>query len=104
MTPEGNAHPPVAEGFSAAPQPLTPVETARPVAMLAAPVANASEAEATLAQLSKVVSEFMVKYPSHTQRIPSIRPGEHALIAFVRQMAASMANKQEELETLNEEV
>ncbi|MEM7602801.1 MAG: ATP-binding protein, partial [Verrucomicrobiota bacterium] len=68
------------------------------------PVSSQSEAEATLAQLSKVVSEFMVKYPSHTQRIPSIRPGEHALIAFVRQMAASMANKQEELETLNEEV
>lgn len=82
-------------------QALPPV---RPDVLLAQPVSSASEAEATLSQLSKVVSEFMIKYPSHTQRIPSIRPGEHALIAFVRQMAASMASKQEELETLNEEV
>ncbi|MEM1443742.1 MAG: ATP-binding protein, partial [Verrucomicrobiota bacterium] len=76
----------------------------QPDVLLAQPIANAAEAEATLAQLGKVVSEFMIKYPSHTQRIPSVRPGEHALIAFVRQMAASMSNKQEELETLNEEV
>ena len=82
-------------------QSLPPV---RPDVVFAQPVSSESEAEVTIAQLSKVVSEFMVKYPSHTQRIPSIRPGEHALIAFVRQMAASMANKQEELEALNEEV
>lgn len=82
-------------------QSLPPV---RPDVVLARPVSGASEAEATLAQLGKVVSEFMIKYPSHTQRIPSIRPGEHALIAFVRQMAASMSNKQEELEKLNDEV
>jgi len=61
-------------------------------------------AEETLAQLEKVVSEFSVKYPSHTSRIPSIRPGEHPLISFVRAMVASMASKQEELERLNQEV
>lgn len=63
-----------------------------------------ADAAATLHQLEKVVSEFMIKYPTHTQRIPSLRPGEHPLIAFVRSMAASMASKQEELERLNEEV
>jgi len=61
-------------------------------------------AEATLAQLERVVSEFSVSYPSHTSKIPSVRPGEHPLIAFVRSMVASMAAKQEELERLNVEV
>ncbi|MEM9282193.1 MAG: ATP-binding protein [Verrucomicrobiota bacterium] len=65
---------------------------------------NDIQSTATLQQLEKVVSEFMIKYPSHTQKIPSVRPGEHPLIAFVRSMAASMASKQEELERLNEEV
>jgi len=59
--------------------------------------------EATLQQLEKVVSDFMMKSPSHPQRIPSIRPGEHPMIAFVRSMAASMAAKEEELEKLNSE-
>ena len=61
-------------------------------------------AEETIRQLEKVVSEFMIRYPSHTQRIPSLRPGEHPLIGFVRSMAASMAAKQEQLEKLNQEV
>lgn len=63
-----------------------------------------AEAVATLRQLEKVVSEFMVKYPSHSQRIPAVRSGENPLIAFVRAMVGSMAAKQEELERLNEEV
>lgn len=63
-----------------------------------------SDAEETIRQLEKVVSEFMIQYPSHTQRIPALRPGEHPLIAFVRSMAASMAAKQEQLEKLNQEV
>ncbi|MBP9225643.1 MAG: hypothetical protein KBF76_17355, partial [Verrucomicrobiales bacterium] len=46
----------------------------------------------------------MIQYPSHTQRIPSIRNGEHPLIAFVRSMVASMAAKQEQLEKLNQDV
>lgn len=65
---------------------------------------QSSNAEETLKQLEKVVSEFMVEYPTHTQRVASIRPGENALIAFVRSMAASMATKQEQLEKLNAEV
>lgn len=65
---------------------------------------NHAGAEETIQQLEKVVSEFMVKYPSHTQRIPSLRPGEHPLIGFVRSMAASMSAKQDQLERLNEEV
>lgn len=79
--------------------------------MVLPPVAGVSQSpsvnqdpEETIRQLEKVVSEFMIQYPSHTQRIPSLRPGEHPLIAFVRSMAASMASKQEELESLNEEV
>ncbi len=63
-----------------------------------------AEAVATLRQLEKVVSEFMVKYPSHSQRIPAVRSGENPLIAFVRAIVGSMAAKQEELERLNEEV
>lgn len=63
-----------------------------------------STATETLQQLERVVSEFMIKYPGHTQRIPAMRPGEHMLIAFVRTMAASMAAKQEQLEQLNAEV
>lgn len=69
-----------------------------------APCSDESDAVETLRQLEKVVSEFMITYPSHTQRIPSIRPGENAMIGFVRAMVASMAAKQEELERLNEEV
>jgi signal transduction histidine kinase/ActR/RegA family two-component response regulator len=68
------------------------------------PSSESQGAEETLRQLEKVVSEFMIKYPSHTQRIPSIRPGEHPLIAFVRSMVASMAAKQEQLEKLNQDV
>ncbi len=75
-----------------------------PKAIPVAPPQMNSDAVASLQQLEKVVSEFMIKYPSHTQRIPSVRPGEHPLIAFVRSMAASMATKQEELERLNVEV
>tara|TARA_R110002096_G_scaffold85802_9_gene197870 strand:- start:1619 stop:3094 length:1476 start_codon:yes stop_codon:yes gene_type:complete len=75
-----------------------------PAALPALPAVQVSPSEATLQQLEKVVSEFMIKYPTHTQRIPSIRPGEHPLIAFVRSMAASMSSKQEELERLNVEV
>ncbi|MEM7699954.1 MAG: ATP-binding protein [Verrucomicrobiota bacterium] len=58
----------------------------------------------TIRQLQKIVAEFTTKYPSHTQRIPSMRQGEHILIAFVRQMVNSMAQKQAELEALNREV
>src|SRR6056297_2377439 len=63
-----------------------------------------SRAEETLQQLEEIVGEFMERYPSHTQRVPSLRPGEHPLIGFVRSMAASMAAKQENLEKLNAEV
>ena len=78
----------------------------RPVMPRALPAAAAvtSDADETIRQLEKVVSEFMIQYPSHTQRIPALRPGEHPLIAFVRSMAASMAAKQEQLEKLNQEV
>ena len=68
------------------------------------PEAPLGTAEETLRQLEKVVSEFTIEYPSHTQRIPSVRPGEHPLISFVRSMASSMAAKQEHLEQLNAEV
>ena len=63
-----------------------------------------SEAEETILQLEKVVSEFMIQYPGHTQRLPTVNRGEHPLIAFVRAMAGSMAEKQRQLETLNAEV
>ena len=76
---------------------------AEPIVVTPPPAANSHTVE-TLEQLEKVVSEFMEQYPSHTQRIPSLRPGEHPLIAFVRSMAASMAAKQEHLEKLNAEV
>ncbi len=66
-------------------------------------VGRGDESDRTLRQLEKIVSEFMVQYPSHTQRIPALRPGEHPLIAFVRSMVASMAAKQEQLERLNRE-
>lgn len=65
---------------------------------------DSHRAEETIQQLEKVVSEFMIRYPSHTQRIPALRPGEHPLIAFVRSMAASMSAKQEQLEKLNQDV
>src|SRR5690606_34781760 len=92
-------------------QPATAVVAVRPVAIRPvgsqAPPAlelDAHRAEETIRQLEKVVSEFMIQYPSHTQRIPALRPGEHPLIAFVRSMAASMAAKQEQLEKLNQDV
>jgi signal transduction histidine kinase/ActR/RegA family two-component response regulator len=71
---------------------------------VAARAIDYGSAEETIRQLEKVVSEFMIQYPTHTQRIPALRPGEHPLIGFVRSMAASMAAKQEELEKLNQEV
>lgn len=61
-------------------------------------------AEGTIRDLEKVVSEFMIRYPSHAQKIPAVRSGEHPLIGFVRSMAASMAAKQEELEALNKRI
>lgn len=68
--------------------------------------ANGSDQESDeiIKQLEKVVSEFAIKYPSHTRKIPSVRTGEYPVIAFVGTMASSMAEKQEELETLNAEV
>ncbi|MDF1826337.1 MAG: ATP-binding protein [Verrucomicrobiales bacterium] len=102
MSTENQSYSATPMGFNGEAPQLPPV--AQPDLMFSQPVSSPSEAEATLTQLGKVVSEFMIKYPSHTHRIPSVRPGEHALIAFVRQMAASMANKQEELEILNNEV
>jgi signal transduction histidine kinase/ActR/RegA family two-component response regulator len=78
----------------------------RPVAPKAAPALEIDpyRAEETIKQLEKVVSEFMIQYPSHTQRIPALRHGEHPLIAFVRCMVASMSAKQEQLEKLNQDV
>ena len=70
----------------------------------AIPFRGNSNAEETIRQLEKVVSEFMIQYPSHTQRLPTLRPGDSPLIAFVRSMAASMAAKQEHLEKLNQDV
>lgn len=85
--------------------PTVPVAI-RPVMPMvgAARVVDYGDAEETIRQLEKIVSEFMIQYPTHTQRIPALRPGEHPLIGFVRSMAASMAAKQEELEKLNLEV
>lgn len=37
----------------------------------------------------------MIKYSTHTQKIPPVHPGEHPLIAFLPSMAASMAAKEE---------
>lgn len=76
----------------------------RPVAPPAAPALEIDpyRAEETIQQLEKVVSEFMIQYPSHTQRIQALRQGEHPLIAFVRSMAAPMSAKQEQLEKLNQ--
>ncbi len=68
------------------------------------PIAMGKESSEILRQLEKVVSEFTLKYPSHTRRIPSVRKGEYPVIAFVRTMVSSMAEKQDELETLNAEV
>lgn len=91
-------------------QPQSPATTV-PVAVTAVdtraaaiPFRGNSNAEDTIRQLEKVVSEFMIKYPSHTQRLPTLRPGDSPLIAFVRSMAASMAAKQEDLEKLNQDV
>lgn len=66
--------------------------------------AQEKESDEIIKQLEKVVSEFAIKYPSHTRKIPSVRNGEYPVIAFVRTMASSMSEKQEELETLNAEV
>lgn len=92
-------NPPIPAGFDGGASPAV-----EPVAMKPPPSSANAHAVETLEQLEKVVSEFMEQYPSHTQRIPSLRPGEHPLIAFVRSMAASMAAKQENLEKLNAEV
>jgi len=61
-----------------------------------------TEAVETIRQLEKIVSDFLIQYPGHTQRIPALRSGEHPLVAFVRSMAASMAAKQEQLERRHE--
>lgn len=82
------------------PIPIRPVGPKIPPAL----ELDSYRAEETIQQLEKVVSEFMIRYPSHTQRIPALRPGEHPLIAFVRSMAASMSAKQEQLEKLNQDV
>lgn len=90
----------------ASPQRIAVPVAIRPVGPMAPPslVSEANRAEETIRQLEKVVSEFMIQYPSHTQRIPALRPGEQPLIAFVRSMVASMAAKQEQLEKLNQDV
>src|SRR5688572_1369997 len=87
-------------GVAVRPVPIRPVEPKTPPAL----ELHSHRAEETIQQLEKVVSEFMIRYPSHTQRIPALRPGEHPLIAFVRSMAASMSAKQEQLEKLNQDV
>lgn len=83
-----------------------PVVTRHPVMPNTAPIAlgDVTNAEETIRQLEKLVTDFTIRYPGHTQRIPTMRPGEHPLIAFVRSMAASMAEKQDQLEKLNQEV
>lgn len=93
----------VAQPQSASATPQVAISAVEPRA-LAVPFRGPSNAEETIRQLEKVVSEFMIQYPSHTQRLPTLRPGDSPLIAFVRSMAASMAAKQEQLEKLNQDV
>lgn len=65
--------------------------------------AEEKSAEEVLRQLGLIIGEFSEEYPRHTKSIPVPLPGEHPLIAFVRSMARSMANKQKRLEKLHEE-
>lgn len=60
-------------------------------------------AEKILSQLQSVIDDFSKEYPQHTRSIPIPRPGEDPLIAFVRSMAQSMANKEKQLERLHEQ-
>ncbi len=54
----------------------------------------------TLRQLEEIVSEYLEKFPEHTQRIPTVLPGENPLIATVRQLVSSMARKNLKLKRL----
>ncbi len=60
-------------------------------------------ARQVLKQLESVIGEFTTEYPLHTRSIPVPLPGEHPLIAFVRNMARSMSAKQKQLEKLHAE-
>jgi len=60
--------------------------------------AQVSEQNATLAQLDRIVSEFIAAYPEHTQSVPVLRPGECPLIATVRHLVGSLDRKVEMLE------
>jgi len=56
----------------------------------------------TLDQLNNIVAEFLTTYPEHTQRVPTLRPGEDPLIGIVRHLVASLARKNQFLEEANE--
>jgi len=61
------------------------------------------EAREVIEQLSRIVSEFSVKYPMHSGRIPIPQGNEHPLIAFVRGMVSSMSRNEEKHRELHEQ-
>jgi signal transduction histidine kinase/ActR/RegA family two-component response regulator len=61
--------------------------------------AQVAEADNTLHQLDRIVTEFISSFPEHTQTIPVMRPGENPLIATVRHLVGSLDRKNSQLET-----
>ncbi len=100
-TPSGITHP---RDMSVSPPlvavPVIVAEDAPSVGVVPLVDENCEGAENTIRQLKKVFSEFIILCSSRAQKIPSLRPGGHPLISFVR----SKSSKQEDLEALNEEV
>ena len=58
---------------------------------------GSSETDDTLSQLSEIVEGYIDAFPEHTQRIPTLRPGENPLIGVIRKLVGSLSRKNKEL-------
>ncbi|MAS91824.1 MAG: hypothetical protein CMO55_01405 [Verrucomicrobiales bacterium] len=76
-----------------------PTETERKTETIvkALEVNEITQAEKTVEQLNRIVSEYLMKYPEHTQSVPTVQNGEDPLIAIVRQLVSSLSKRNEML-------
>ena len=58
----------------------------------------ASKVASTVHQLEDILREFQDMHPSHTQRVPALRPGEAPIVAEFRLLVSSLSMRIEQLE------
>lgn len=64
----------------------------------------ASKVASTVHQLEDILREFQDMHPSHTQRVPALRPGEAPIVAEFRLLVSSLSMRIEQLELAKAEV